>query len=769
MSARWYVTCRTRGSVQDDRGEPTSPCNSVRSRALLAALVPLAAPLAAAPPCNPCAGVRVEDPFALLPALAAAPHLDAEARLYVAWDVALDATATPAAAHALAGAAATPWQRLVFRAAGPTRRESRGAPARAGGRGQSRRDQDPARPLPDRLAPRRRCGDDAVPSGVRLSGQARRGGGDRRRPRRASPRRPAAARAGVADRLLRRGRRGLPGRPDPGAAARPGPRRRRGSPGGARPRQAGRPRRRSLARARAAGARRSGARRRRRTGRHALLGAGARRRRARSARAARQRIPRRAVARPRHRAHGRRRVLELRPRRGPRPARDRGGAGRHRPTGAALPRSPVALAGARARERRGRAARRQPPHRRRARGAPRRSGAGRDPARRARLDPGARGRRRGGHRRRRAADAGRGDPAPAAGVRGRPGPAAAPLPGAQLDDAALPGRVGRAGDRGDLRRRGLRAPGPALRLGVAALPDQRRGLARQVDPRDPAHPAREGGGDAARDPVRQGVPLRARAAPRPSTAATAGWSTSSPRRRSRRGAPSTRARVWVDRADLRARPHARGAARSRRRGAVERGDHGLLAGRRQRPAGALERRQLLPAAAHHRPADPLGRQRRHRGRERGGADAGGDQRPRVRPAPRGGARLRGDHGARHRRGAALPGQVRRGRRRTHGQGGLRLEQAVRPGRRLLRRLARLPAAARRRQLLRPRVRRRQAPAQRLLRRRARHRQLRRSPLPRQQGGPRRRRLRLRDQDLAISSTATRSSSPARRCASCRRG
>jgi hypothetical protein len=85
----------------------------------LAALVPLAAPLAAAPPCNPCAGVRVEDPFALLPALAAAPHLDAEARLYVAWDVALDATATPAAAHALAGAAATPWQRLVFRAPVP--------------------------------------------------------------------------------------------------------------------------------------------------------------------------------------------------------------------------------------------------------------------------------------------------------------------------------------------------------------------------------------------------------------------------------------------------------------------------------------------------------------------------------------------------------------------------------------------------------------------------------------------------------------------------
>lgn len=90
-----------------------------RALAALAPFAVLAAPLSAAPPCAPCAGVRVEEPFALLPALAAAPHLDAEARLFVAWDVPLDPTATPAAGHALAGAAATPWLRLVFRAPAP--------------------------------------------------------------------------------------------------------------------------------------------------------------------------------------------------------------------------------------------------------------------------------------------------------------------------------------------------------------------------------------------------------------------------------------------------------------------------------------------------------------------------------------------------------------------------------------------------------------------------------------------------------------------------
>jgi len=74
---------------------------------------------AATPPCTPCAGVRVDDPYSLLPALAAEPRLADEARLYVAWDVPLDGVATPAAGHALAGAGATPWLRLLLTAPSP--------------------------------------------------------------------------------------------------------------------------------------------------------------------------------------------------------------------------------------------------------------------------------------------------------------------------------------------------------------------------------------------------------------------------------------------------------------------------------------------------------------------------------------------------------------------------------------------------------------------------------------------------------------------------
>ncbi len=86
--------------------------------ALILSMLPLPA-VADGPPCLPCAGVEVVDPYSVGPALAAAPRLDAEARLYVAWDVELDAAATPAAGHALAAAGATPWLRLVFRAPAP--------------------------------------------------------------------------------------------------------------------------------------------------------------------------------------------------------------------------------------------------------------------------------------------------------------------------------------------------------------------------------------------------------------------------------------------------------------------------------------------------------------------------------------------------------------------------------------------------------------------------------------------------------------------------
>ncbi len=90
--------------------------------ALLLAL-PLPA-LADTPPCFPCAGLVVSDPFAAEAALAAhlaetgAPLAEG-ARLYVAWDLPLDAAATPAAAHALAARGATPWMRLVFRTPAP--------------------------------------------------------------------------------------------------------------------------------------------------------------------------------------------------------------------------------------------------------------------------------------------------------------------------------------------------------------------------------------------------------------------------------------------------------------------------------------------------------------------------------------------------------------------------------------------------------------------------------------------------------------------------
>jgi len=94
----------------------------MRPRALapIALALSFAVPaLAAEDSCAPCAGLRVADPYALLPALASSPRGASEVRLHVSWDVPLDASATPAAAHALAGAGAVPWLRLVFRTAPP--------------------------------------------------------------------------------------------------------------------------------------------------------------------------------------------------------------------------------------------------------------------------------------------------------------------------------------------------------------------------------------------------------------------------------------------------------------------------------------------------------------------------------------------------------------------------------------------------------------------------------------------------------------------------
>lgn len=69
---------------------------------------------AAGPPCRPCAGIRVDSPDAVLPALAAAPRLEDEARLYVSWPAALDGLASNAPFAAVRNAGGTPWMRLSF-------------------------------------------------------------------------------------------------------------------------------------------------------------------------------------------------------------------------------------------------------------------------------------------------------------------------------------------------------------------------------------------------------------------------------------------------------------------------------------------------------------------------------------------------------------------------------------------------------------------------------------------------------------------------------
>jgi hypothetical protein len=79
---------------------------------------------AQAPPCSPCAGIIVDDPLAVTAALAAAPALEGEARLYLAWPVELSETASQAEAlqattRTVAEAGATPWLRLIFRTPSP--------------------------------------------------------------------------------------------------------------------------------------------------------------------------------------------------------------------------------------------------------------------------------------------------------------------------------------------------------------------------------------------------------------------------------------------------------------------------------------------------------------------------------------------------------------------------------------------------------------------------------------------------------------------------
>lgn len=74
---------------------------------------------AAGPPCQPCAGVRVADPAAVLDALAADPRVQGEERLYVSWPVELDGTADPASMSAVLERGGTPWMVVRFRTPAP--------------------------------------------------------------------------------------------------------------------------------------------------------------------------------------------------------------------------------------------------------------------------------------------------------------------------------------------------------------------------------------------------------------------------------------------------------------------------------------------------------------------------------------------------------------------------------------------------------------------------------------------------------------------------
>ena len=74
---------------------------------------------AAEAPCLVCPGVTVDDPFAVAAALEASPRLEKGARLFVAWNAALDGSASPAGAHLVEAAGAQPWIRLQFSTPAP--------------------------------------------------------------------------------------------------------------------------------------------------------------------------------------------------------------------------------------------------------------------------------------------------------------------------------------------------------------------------------------------------------------------------------------------------------------------------------------------------------------------------------------------------------------------------------------------------------------------------------------------------------------------------
>ncbi|MCZ6507570.1 MAG: hypothetical protein O7A04_05925, partial [Acidobacteria bacterium] len=73
-----------------------------------------AASNAAAPPCNPCAGIVVSNVSDWLAPLAAEPALNEEARLYVAWATDAKEVSAAAATEQVAERGAVPWLRVRF-------------------------------------------------------------------------------------------------------------------------------------------------------------------------------------------------------------------------------------------------------------------------------------------------------------------------------------------------------------------------------------------------------------------------------------------------------------------------------------------------------------------------------------------------------------------------------------------------------------------------------------------------------------------------------
>ncbi len=69
---------------------------------------------AATLPCQPCAGIRTEDPQKLIPGLLELPRLSEDSRLYLAWPVLLDGTAAAETVGAVVTSGSVPWLDLQF-------------------------------------------------------------------------------------------------------------------------------------------------------------------------------------------------------------------------------------------------------------------------------------------------------------------------------------------------------------------------------------------------------------------------------------------------------------------------------------------------------------------------------------------------------------------------------------------------------------------------------------------------------------------------------